>query len=225
MKIISYLVKNKWSFLLVISIILEMMLHSSWLGFFGIYFSQWVIILLGSLICISGYHLFQHNWQDSEYEISSLKWIVFTLLFIGLSIFSIHLFNVKVLPVKIDPVSSDVIPTLQAYNKRLLTNQYVYALVPYKGYYVVPNYLPMQWLPYLPAEWLQIDYRIYGLIYYLIGFAAIAVYSIRKNVNLVEVVLRTIAPFFPVIMYAYYDLGTLTMSIEQVIVVYYLSQS
>ena len=37
-----------------------------------------------------------------------------------------------------------------------------------------------------------------------------------------EVVLRTIAPFFPVIMYAYYDLGTLTMSIEQVIVVYYL---
>jgi hypothetical protein len=222
MKIISYFAKNKWSFLLVMSIILEMMLHSSWLGYFGIYFSQWVIIILGSLICISGYHLFQQKCQGNEYEISNLKWIVFSLLFIGLSIFSIHLFNVYVLTVKIDPISSDVIPTLQAYNKRLLTNQYVYDLVPYKGYHVVPNYLPMQWLPYLPAEFLQIDYRLYGLIYYLIAFAVVIVYSIKKNVNLVEVVLRTIAPFFPVIMYAYYDLGTLTMSIEQVIVVYYV---
>jgi hypothetical protein len=201
--------------------ILEMMMHSNWLGYFGIYLSQWVIICLGSLICISGYHLFQQKLQVNEYENNALKWIVFGLLFLALSFFCIHLFYVNVLNVKIDPTSSDVIPTLQAYNKRLLSNQYVYALVPYKGYQVVPNYLPMQWLPYLPAEWLQIDYRLYGLIYYLIAFAGIIVFSIRKNVNLVEVVLRTVAPFFPVIMYAYYDLGTLTMSIEQVIVVYY----
>ena len=221
MQIISYLFKNKWSFLLVISMILEMMMHSNWLGYFGIYLSQWVIICLGSLICISGYHLFQQKLQVNQYENNALKWIVFGLLFLALSFFCIHLFYVNVLTVKIDPTSSDVIPTLQAYNKRLLNNQYVYALVPYRGYQVVPNYLPMQWLPYLPAEWLQIDYRLYGLIYYLIAFAGIIVFSIRKNVNLVEVVLRTMAPFFPVIMYAYYDLGTLTMSIEQVIVVYY----
>jgi hypothetical protein len=221
MQIISYLSKNKWSFLLVISMILEMMMHSNWLGYFGIYFSQWVIIFLGSLICISGYHLFQQKLQSKVYENNALKWIVCVLLFVGLSIVCINLFYQNVLTVKIDPASSDVIPTLQTYNKRLLSNQYVYALVPYVGYQVVPNYLPMQWFPYLPAEWLQIDYRLYGLIYYLIAFAGIIVFSIRKNVNLVEVVLRTVAPFFPVIMYAYYDLGTLTMSIEQVIVVYY----
>lgn len=56
---------------------------------------------------------------------------------------------------------SDVMPALMFYVKRLWSGEFPYTPMQgtHWGYAVIPNYLPLQWLPYSLAEWLDMDYR------------------------------------------------------------------
>ncbi len=60
-----------------------------------------------------------------------------------------------------DASGSDVIPALMFYVTRFVDGVFPY--IPIHGTHwqhtVIPNYLPMQWLPYTLAEWLHMDYR------------------------------------------------------------------
>ncbi len=60
-----------------------------------------------------------------------------------------------------DASGSDVIPALMFYVTRFVNGEYPYTPIHGTHWHhtVIPNYLPMQWLPYSVAEWLGIDYR------------------------------------------------------------------
>jgi len=73
----------------------------------------------------------------------------------------------------IDVRSSDIIPILQAYVARFRSGEVVYRYLTTLPYPLFPNHLPMQWLPYVPADQLGIDYRWWALgILVLLGFGA-----------------------------------------------------
>jgi len=73
----------------------------------------------------------------------------------------------------IDVRSSDIIPILQVYVARFRSGEVVYRYLTTLPYPLFPNHLPLQWLPYVPADQLGIDYRWWALgLLLLVGFGA-----------------------------------------------------
>ncbi|MBD2723440.1 hypothetical protein [Hymenobacter armeniacus] len=73
----------------------------------------------------------------------------------------------------VDVRASDIIPILQVYATRFLSGEVIYRYSTTLPYPIFPNYLPMQWLPYVPAQYLGIDYRWWALgLLVLVGFGA-----------------------------------------------------
>ncbi|MCC7466920.1 MAG: hypothetical protein IT261_11655 [Saprospiraceae bacterium] len=81
---------------------------------------------------------------------------IITLVGIGLAIFH---FKREISVIPIDHRISDIIPTIEVMNQRLLAGQYPYALIQDFGYDLSPTYLPLMWLPYFPAALFQFDDR------------------------------------------------------------------
>lgn len=67
--------------------------------------------------------------------------------------------------IPIDPNWSDIVPSLELYVERFLAGEKVYRPMYFPRWTVLPTYLPVMWLPYVPAELLNFDYRwtAYGL--------------------------------------------------------------
>lgn len=74
----------------------------------------------------------------------------------GLSIFH---FNREITVIPIDVHLSDILPTIQVMDQRFLSGQYPYAIIQSFGYDLSPTYLPMMWMPFLPAAMFHFDER------------------------------------------------------------------
>lgn len=92
--------------------------------------------------------------QPSVWENRWMKLVAFAG--IGLAIFH---FNREIRVIPIDIHISDIVPTIQVMNHRLLEGQYPYALIQDFGYDLSPTYLPLMWLPFLPAALFHFDER------------------------------------------------------------------
>jgi len=90
-----------------------------------------------------------HGWE---------KWLFGIVAAIGLGLCIFH-FNREIRVVPIDIRLSDILPTIQVMNQRLLDGQYPYAMITSFGYDLSPTYLPMMWLPFSPAAIFHFDER------------------------------------------------------------------
>lgn len=123
----------------------------------------------------------------------------------------------------IDIRTSDIIPLLkEVYYERFAAGEYVYAIV--HGYdYVMwtPNYLPMHWLPFVPAFAMQLDPRYVSLIV----FGAVQLYYIngllKQEVSLLEKMLKSILPLLLLVSVMYKQEVAFAHTIELLIVSYY----
>lgn len=77
-----------------------------------------------------------------------------------------------------DPTQSDVVPTLQFMTRRLVNGEYPYQIVEFPGWSFQPGYLTMQFLPFVFAEILNIDYRVLAFVAFIIVLGIIL-----KNTN------------------------------------------
>lgn len=94
------------------------------------------------------------------------------LSLLGIAATSFHFFReINVIP--IDMRLSDILPTVQVMNERLMAGQYPYALIQDFGYDLNPTYLPLMWLPFLPAEWLHFDERWMAYFYWILATLAL----------------------------------------------------
>jgi hypothetical protein len=75
---------------------------------------------------------------------------------LGLCIFH---FNREITVIPIDVHLSDILPTIQVMDQRLLAGQYPYAIIQSFGYDLSPTYLPLMWMPFLPAAAFHFDER------------------------------------------------------------------
>lgn len=123
-----------------------------------------------------------------------------------------------------DPMKSDIIPTIQTMAQRLMNFDYPYYKVEYPGWSFEPGYLTMQYIPFVKAEILKIDYRTWAYIIFL-GVMFLFVYRLnfRNDIyswfwSLVMIGL----PFLGIKLIMLYDASIFMYSVELLDAAYYM---
>lgn len=122
----------------------------------------------------------------------------------------------------IDVRSSDIIPILQTYVARFRSGEVVYRYLTNLPYPLFPNHLPLQWLPYVPADQLGIDYRWWALgILLLLGFGAYQTTLARQPLTLAGFLLKVALPAYVFYRLITRDPELYAHTVEPTIIAYY----
>lgn len=117
---------------------------------------------------------------------------------------------------------SDVITILQTYVARFRSGEVVYRYLTNLNYPLFPNHLPLQWLPYVPADMLGIDYRWWSLgLLLLLGFGAYLLVLVRQPLHWLEFGIKALLPFFVLSQLIGYNPDLYTFTCEPTIICYY----
>ncbi|MFN4972099.1 MAG: hypothetical protein ACK5GX_03625 [Bacteroidota bacterium] len=124
----------------------------------------------------------------------------------------------------IDISKSDILPLLkEVYYTRLVSGEFVYNRV--HGYdYVnwVPNYLPMHWLPFVPAFYFGFDPRYIPLFFFLAVQFLYLNYLSRLNLSAIEKYIKASIPYLLVFVIAIKQKSSFAHTVELLIAGYYL---
>ncbi len=121
----------------------------------------------------------------------------------------------------VSAAASDVIPTVQIMVRRALAGAYPYTTITDFGYPLAATYLPMQWMPYTPAEVLGFDYRYTAFALFGLGAAWTAARTAWRSRLLAGLLVGgLLLILFHLI--ARTDPGILTMTIEAGVASFYL---
>ena len=175
--------------LLILSFGCQLMMQTYAKNFWGPHTSTIVWFVSGLIFSISAFFLGRSMPIKSESTSPNHFYSRNLLLVIGLAFFAVsihfsihHLdFIFKKYPVMLD--GSDIIPTIEIMVKRFIAGEPVYDLIKYDTHTTVPTYMPLTWLPYVPAEMFGWDYRwtpVYSFM--AIGLAMILT-SWRRSQN------------------------------------------
>ncbi|UOQ73498.1 hypothetical protein [Hymenobacter cellulosilyticus] len=118
--------------------------------------------------------------------------------------------------------SSDIVPALQVYVTRFLGPDAVYRPITLLGYTFLPNYPPLQWLPFVPAELLGVDYRAWA--FGLLLLALLFTYQwrlVRLGLPLGEWLLKAVLPVLVVHFVVLTDKSMFGLTVESLIIGYY----
>ena len=147
------------------------------------------------------------------------------LAWIGMLLGAVQVLYVQAPVIASHPVdvrSSDIIPILQAYVGRFRSGEVVYRYLTTLPYPLFPNHLPLQWLPYVPADQLGIDYRWWALgILLLVGLGAYHLLLARQPLTLVGFLLKMALPGYMLYRLITRDGELYANSVEPTIIAYY----
>ena len=171
-------------------------------------------LLSGLATVIAAFYFFwtqrKHPPETISSSVSYLNIALATLIFVGGSWYcGTHLSEIYA-KYPVDALGSDIVPSLQAYVRRLLSGDTVYRPIEFPTWTVHPTYLPMMWLPYIFSELLEIDYRWTAYAVFLLAILLYNIRLLRQSPAFWEVILKTCLPFFllyQIITYADKSLG------------------
>ena len=205
---------------------IELLLFTKYRNFFAEFMSPVLIFLIGLAIGIIP--LSFSNKQDRQLPISTSTnkpWQI--TVFIGvivLGFFSINTLCRQVIKsYPIDPKISDIIPLLQVMVHRAENFWYPYRTFSDFGYELFPTYLPLQWAPFIIADKLHFDYRYLASAILFLSLTFLFVKIIKADsLSFLEKLSLIILPLFGVYAFIYYDKIVIGVSIEQMIMGYYI---
>ena len=117
---------------------------------------------------------------------------------------------------------SDVIVILQTYVGRFRSGEVVYRYLTNLAYPLFPNHLPLQWLPYVPADALGIDYRWWAMgLLLLLGFGAYQWQLARQPISWLEFGLKALLPAYLVVRLIQSNPDIYALTCEPTIICYY----
>jgi hypothetical protein len=123
----------------------------------------------------------------------------------------------------LNPNISDIIPTIDSiYLNRFLSASPVYAEGTCGNIACTPNYLPMQWLPFLISKLIGFDHRwtAMGMLWIALGFL---INLLRKSgLSGISGLTRAIFPFVLLILWLFWNPDTFGHTIEPLITAWYL---
>jgi hypothetical protein len=205
-----------------ICLFIELGLQTFWLGKINVYIAPFLYLFAGLGMCTAAYQLGNHEYQPSKINHFDRKKKVTWLIFGILSIFTAVYLTRNFTKYPIDPNLSDIVPSIQAYVKRLFSGETIYAPIQFPSWLVQPTYLPFMWLPYSFSEALQVDYRwsAYGVF---LGVLAIFIWRmLRENVPFWEGIIKIFVPFLLIWVFIDNQPHIFGMSVELLVTSYYL---
>ena len=124
-----------------------------------------------------------------------LKKFSFKYLFLCCCIFFILHECISIVYFPLTPLRSDMLPAIDVAITNFLANQ-----SPYKQLFAnigIPRYFPLTWVSYLPAHFLSIDFRVWGLFYYILTLLIIALnFDKLPKINQYLLCLLFLSPYF-----------------------------
>ncbi|HAD14292.1 MAG TPA: hypothetical protein DCF33_17870, partial [Saprospirales bacterium] len=118
-----------------------------------------IMILAAAMGIMAMLAAFETNNASSPKQLTAKElWPMRILTLLGIVLAVFH-FNREISVIPIDHRISDIIPTIQVMNQRLVSGQYPYAMIQAFGYDLSPTYLPLMWLPFFPAALFHFDDR------------------------------------------------------------------
>lgn len=190
---------SKKSLILFVLIVIEILLITYCRNIFGSLVSPVILLLVSTtvgIIIIRGFKREESPHQILEFRNADKQTLDFILLFVVMTVISMFFpkrgFVGIVHSFLIDPKYSDVIPTIQVMCKRFVSGEPVYQYIENFGYKIAPSYMPMVWMPYVPAEILHFDYRYFMWIFWLAGVVLLLYIGIRKRNGLIPNLLSTL---------------------------------
>jgi hypothetical protein len=118
--------------------------------------------------------------------------------------------------------NSDIIPQIQRFCKEFLAGRFPYTPFDDFGYRMSPTYLPAQWLPYLPMDWLKIDPRMLTFSIFALIYGVFAAKMIQNNVSIFKAILLLVMPIDLIFEVFTYESPVWSLTVEQLIMGYYL---
>jgi hypothetical protein len=200
----------------------EVLLFTDLRGHFGPYYSAVGFYAASVLLCVFAVlaQLDRPAAALSPPRASRLLWSGIALLAGGVAVLYVQVPVVLANPV--DVSQSDIIPILQNYVGRFRSGEVVYRYITNLPYPLFPNHLPLQWLPYVPADEFGIDYRWWALgLFLLMG---VGVYLIFLNTQRLPWLLFGAASLLPALMLRHMivaDSGLFAHTVEFTIIAYY----
>ena len=113
--------------------------------------------------------------REKRQSVKSETWAMGLVAAVGVALCAFH-FKREISVIPIDIHLSDILPTIQVMNQRLLEGTYPYALIQNFGYDLSPTYLPLMWMPFLPATIFHFDERWVAFVIWTIA----AIFTIRR---------------------------------------------
>lgn len=194
---------------LMIATYVELGYQTFWLNREGIYWNPIIWLLSGLGCCFFAAVLIKENYPKSNLTpVSKVfllknafvnKWIsglIYSLVFIGCTVFIGDKLQIIFDKYPIDPLSSDVIPSMEMYVKRFLAGEKVYTEMYFPSWSFFPTYLPFMWSPYMLAEILNLDYRWVAYCFFIIVLIFWNRRLLLQPIYFEEALLKLPLPFF-----------------------------
>lgn len=180
------------------------------------------MVLTGAVVALSVLLLnrVEPNLVYKKPQIQTIPLVVFVLanLLMVFFVYTIYAAN------PIDIKQSDILPLIHdIYFTRLATGQEVYAAIEGYGYgNWYPNYLPMHWLPFVPAYILGFDPRFMSLLVFLIANGYYFYALLKFKLHPVEAIIKTLLPYLILLMVCLHQPTEIAHTVELLTAGYYV---
>ncbi|TGE15659.1 hypothetical protein [Hymenobacter elongatus] len=207
--------------------VLEVLFFTYWRNNLGPYWSPVLLYALGWGLCLLAARAvrgYRFVWP----QMASRPLLTRLALGVGLSLGSWLLTTpiLRKLIARADVatigVRSDIIPALQVYVTRFLGPDTVYQPIDLLGYTFLPNYPPLQWLPFVPAEVLGLDYRSWAFGLLLVALLGGYQWQLaRLALPTAEWLLKAVLPVLVLHFAVMTDKSMFSLTVESLIIGYY----
>ena len=215
--------RRGWRGLLVAAFLVELAMFTVGRGCLGPYVSPLVFGGAGLLLGGAGLGLLRDQplrWVRDARAVRRVGWI--GAAWLGGAVLVLSRQIRTVLDTPIDVHSSDVIPIVQAYVSRFRSGEVVYRYLTTLPYPLFPNHLPLQWLPYVPAQRLGFDFR--WMSWFLLlgpGLGAYLLALWRRPGRWYSFGLRALVPALVLLLFNRTDGYMYALVLEPTIIAYY----
>ncbi|HEX8351068.1 MAG TPA: hypothetical protein VF598_13980 [Hymenobacter sp.] len=207
----------------------EVLFFTFWRKGLGPYWSPVVLYAVQLLLCLLlahrllGYRLrreppLKSREQQARFRFGAGAGLLATSLLLTAPVIRKVLLRV---PLATIGTSSDIVPALQVYVRRFLQSEVVYKPISMFGYTFLPNYPPLQWLPFVGAELAGIDYRWWAYGALLLGLLIYELVLARLALPWPEWVLKAALPVVVLHFNVIIDKPMYSFTVEGLIIGFY----
>ena len=228
-KILGKKVGSENQLILYISIVLgiglELLVLSFWREKYDYHYLP-IVWFLGGLISSLAAIYISFMPAESIKSIPSTRSnnVIYIGLFVGLSLIVAYFLDQLFIKNPYDPMQSDVLPTLQMMTQRLMNGEYPYHEIQFPGWAFSPGYLTMQYLPFIFAEIIHMDYRFFAYIVFIL-MITFFLWSGRfelSKLSMNDAIIKIILPFLAIKFILSRTPGIFMHSVELLDAAYYL---